>query len=55
MNGDRSLESVGVLDGIMAVVPGASILRGLEAIDERISRSNWTLRHTVNTIHVHAE
>lgn len=36
----------------MTVVPSMSILQGLPLIGEAITLSNWTLRDTIDTVHL---
>lgn len=48
-----TLQTVGVLHRVVAVVPGASILCCIPAIYKVIVRCNWALSDAVDTVHVH--
>ena len=53
MQRDRASRPVGVLDGIMAVIPRTSILDSSEIVNKVVSRSNRTLSDAIDSVHMH--
>ena len=50
MNEQRANDAIWVLERIMTVVPGMSILSRFEIVCVSFIRSNWTLRHSIDSI-----
>ena len=54
MDGDGSLQPVGVLQRIMGVIPSRSILQSAKLIGEAILWCNRTLSNPVDSIHMNS-
>lgn len=50
----RALHAIGILHGVVAVVPRTTILRGVEAVHKVVPRGDRALSHSIDTIHLHA-
>ena len=37
------------------MIPRAAVLHSPESVIEAVTRSDWTLRETIDTVHVHCE
>ena len=49
----RSLSAVGILHGVMTVIPGTSVLHNWECICEMIVGCDWTLGDAVDAVKLH--
>ncbi len=50
VNEQRASEAIWILERVVAVIPGMSVLSRLEVVCVGLTRGNWTLRHAVDSI-----
>ena len=50
MNEQGASDAIGILEGVMTMVPGMPVLSRFEVVCVSISHRNRTLRHTIDSI-----
>lgn len=49
-----TLQTIGILQRVVAVIPCAAVLQCSELVDESVVVGDWTLCNAIHAIHVHS-